>query len=227
MTHKFKTKSLLASTLKSTLTSTAALAAICALAAPAAAQDAYEGVYANIGIGQISADLDLSNLDLQGNTIDLGQEEVKAFIINGRLGYRINRFLAIEGDAGFGLGGDDFQRSIPVTVNPVGTVNVDADADLKVKSYYGAFARGILPVSDQFDLFVRGGYGTAKAEGTVVGTTALLAGFSASATESQSTSGFAYGVGAEYHLNERHGIRVDYSAIDDASFIAAAYTIKF
>lgn len=219
MTHKFTPKFI--------LTSAATLAGVCALAGPAAAQDSYEGVYANIGIGQINADLDLSNLDLQGNTIDLDQEEIKALIVSGRVGYRLNRFLAIEGDAGFGLGGDDFQRAIPVNIDGFGTVNVDADADLKVKSYYGIFARGILPVGDKFDIFGRAGYGTAKAEGTVVGTTSLLPGFSASATESQSTSGFAYGVGAEYHLNERHGIRIDYTGIDDASFISGSYTIKF
>lgn len=213
--------------LKSAAASAAALAGMCALASPAAAQDGYEGVYANIGIGQINADLDLSNLDLQGNTVDLGEEKIKSLILSGRIGYRINRFLAIEGDAGFGLGGDDFQRAIPVDVNGFGAVNVDADAELDVKSYYGIFARGILPVGDQFDIFVRGGYGTAKVEGTVTGTTALLPGFSASASDSQSSSGFGYGVGAEYHINETHGIRVDYSGISDESFISASYTIRF
>ena len=69
---------------------------------------------------------------------------------------------------------------------------------------------GILPVSDQFDIFLRGGYGTADAEATAVATTDLLAGFSATATDSQSTNGFAYGIGGEYHINERHGIALTF-----------------
>jgi len=220
MTFKFTPKSL--------FSSVAIFTVACAISSQATAQDAYEGAYANIGIGQLSADLDLSNLDLQGNAVDLGQESVNGLILSGRLGYRVNRFLAVEGDAGFGLGGDSLQRTIPVNVNGFGTVNVDADADLDVKSYYGIFARGILPVGEQFDLFARAGYGTAKAEATATGTTALLPGFSATASDSQSMSGFAYGFGGEYHINDRHGIRVDYSGIgDEASFISGSYTIKF
>ncbi|MEP3889992.1 MAG: outer membrane beta-barrel protein [Hellea sp.] len=215
-------------TLKSLFITAITFSAVSALPGSAAAQDSYAGIYANIGISQLSADLDLSDLDLENNRVDLGQENVKALLVNGRLGYRVNRMLAVEGDVGFGLGGDNFQRTIPVDVNPLGVVNVDADVDLDVKSYFGVFARGILPVSEKFDLFARAGYGTAKAEATATGSTALLPGFSATATESQSSSGFAYGVGAEYHIDARHGIRIDYSSIgNDASFIAAAYTVRF
>lgn len=197
-------------------------------ASNAAAQDSYQGLYANIGISQLSADVDLSGLELQGNAVDLGEETAKITMINGRLGYRLNQYIAIEGDAGFGIGGDDFQRSIPVDVDPLGVVTVDADADLDVKNYFGIFARGILPVSEQFDVFVRAGYGTAKAEASAIATTAALPGFSANVSDSQSTSDFAYGIGAEYHINERHGIRADFSAIgSEAHFISLAYAVKF
>ena len=215
-------------TLKPLFITAIAFSAVSALPLSAAAQDSYEGIYANIGISQLSADLDLSDLNLESNRVDLGQENVKALLVNGRLGYRVNRNLAIEGDIGFGLSGDNFQRTIPVDINPLGVVNVDADVDLDVKSYFGIFARGILPVNEKFDLFARAGYGTAKAEAMATGRTTLLPGFSATASESQSSNGFAYGVGAEYHINARHGIRIDYSSIgNDASFIAAAYTAKF
>lgn len=211
-----------------TISSSLAILSTALLASNAAAQDSYEGVYANIGISQLSADLDLSDLNLQGNSVDLGEETAKIIMINGRLGYRLNQYIAIEGDAGFGIGGDDFQRSIPVDVDPLGVVNVDADADLDVENYFGIFARGILPVSDQFDIFIRGGYGTAKAEASAIATTAVLPGFSANVSDSQTTDGFAYGIGAEYHVNERHGIRADFSAIgSEAQFISVAYAVKF
>lgn len=210
------------------ISSSLAILSTALLASNAAAQDSYEGVYANIGISQLSADLDLSDLNLQGNSVDLGEETAKIIMINGRLGYRLNQYIAIEGDAGFGIGGDDFQRSIPVDVDPLGVVNVDADADLDVENYFGIFARGILPVSDQFDIFIRGGYGTAKAEASAIATTAVLPGFSANVSDSQTTDGFAYGIGAEYHVNERHGIRADFSAIgSEAQFISVAYAVKF
>ena len=197
-------------------------------ASNAIAQDSYKGGYANIGISQLSADLDLTDLNLQGNAVNLGEETAKIIMINGRLGYRFNSYIAIEGDAGFGIGGDSFQRSLPVNIDNFGSVNVDADADLDVKNYFGIFARGILPVSDQFDIFVRGGYGTAKAEVSAVATTDILQGFSANVSDSQSANDFAYGVGAEYHINERHGIRADFSAIgSEANFFSLAYAVKF
>lgn len=192
------------------------------------AQDNYSGGYANIGISQLSADLDLNDLDLQGNAVDLGEETAKIVMINGRVGYRLNKYLAIEGDGGFGIGGDSFRRQVPVQVPPLGTVNVDVDADLDVKNYFGIFARGILQVDDQFDIFIRAGYGGAKTEAAAVGSTALLPGVTASIEESQSVDDIAYGIGAEYRINDRHGIRADFSAIgSEAQFVAMAYTINF
>ena len=120
------------------ISSSLAILSTALFASNATAQDRYQGPYANIGISQLSADLDLSDLNLQGNSVDLGEETAKIIMINGRLGYRLNQYIAIEGDAGFGIGGDDFQRSIPVDVDPLGVVNIDADADLDVKNYFGS-----------------------------------------------------------------------------------------
>lgn len=199
-----------------------------ASASDAQAQDTHQGLYLNIGVSQLSADLDLNDLDIQGNALNLGEEKANVTMITGRIGYRLNKFVAIEGDGGFGLGGDNFQRTIPVTINNVGTGNVSADADLDVKNYIGIFARGILPVSDQFDIFIRGGYGTATAEVSALVTTDILPGFAANVSDSQSTNDFAYGIGAEFHITERHGIRADFSAIgSEAQFVSVAYAMKF
>ena len=187
-----------------------------------------DGMYANIGVTQLSADLDLSDLSAEGTAIDLGQQSAKINMISGRLGYRFADYLAIEGEAGFGLGGDSFQQNVPVNVSGLGTVNVDTNVELDITNYAGVFARGILPVADQFDLFARVGYGYAKAEATAVGTTALLPGFSARASESDSVSDFAYGVGAQFNLDETHGVRLDYASIGgDFSVISVSYAINF
>lgn len=212
------------------LTKTSMIAAAAALmAVPAYAQSSDKtGAYANLGFTQLSGDLDLSDLSAQGTTIDLGQENVKVNTITGRLGYRMADFFAVEVEGGLGLGGDTIQRTIPVTVPLAGTVNIDADADLDITNYGVVFARGILPLGDSVDIFGRVGYGFAKAEANVTGTTAALPGFTATATDSESVNDFAYGVGAQYNLNDRHGVRLDYAAIgSDFSVISASYAIKF
>jgi len=203
--------------------------AVLGMALPAQAQTSdTRGPYATIGITQLSADLDLSNLSAQGNTIDLGEETVKVNMITGRVGYRIMDFLAIEGEAGFGLGGDSFERTIPVAVSGVGTINVDTDVSMDVSNYGGVFARGILPLGDQFEIFARAGYGFAKAEADVVGTVALLPGFSATASESDSVNDFAYGIGAQFNIDDTHGVRLDYSSIgSEVSVVSLSYAINF
>ncbi len=194
----------------------------------AAAQTSDQGAYASIGIALLSADLDLSNLDVQGNNVDLGEEDASIFLLNGRLGYRVNKFFAAEVEGGFGLGGDSLSRNLPVPVDGFGTVNVDLDADINVENYIAGFARAILPLTDKFDLFIRGGYGTAQAEANLAATTALLGGANVTAEDSASIDGFAYGVGAEYHISNRQSIRLDGSAINsDVQFISLSYGFKF
>ena len=184
---------------------------------------AQDGLYGNIGYTRLSTDIDLRQTDIGGETIDLGNQSPDIDMITGRLGYRLNKYLALEGEAGFGLGGDEFTRVVPVTVLG-SSVNVDTTIGLDVKNYYVGFARAILPVSDEFEIFVRGGYGSAKAEADVV---ASAAGLTASASESQSTDGFAYGIGAQYNLSEKNGVRLDYSQIEDASILSVSFARRF
>jgi len=188
----------------------------------ASAQDK-EGVYVTVGGTILSTELDLTDVEVSGQTADLGVEDASFTILNGRIGYRMNDFFAVEGELGFGVGGDDFDRTIPVDVLG-NTVNVDANADLKVKNYYVAFARGILPVSEQFDLFARVGYGEATAKADISGT---VVGFTASGTAEQDESGFAYGLGAQYNLTDFDGIRADYTRLEDTNILSLAYSRRF
>ena len=205
-----------------TVAGSAILALSLSLAASASAND-NKGVYATIGGTLLSAELDLSDLDVSGQSLDLGSEDANITVINGRLGYRLNDFIAVEGELGFGLGGDDFDRVLPVDV--LGTaVNVDTNVSLDVSNYYIGFVRGIFPVSDQFDVFARVGYGEASVEGDIV---ASAAGFTATASDEDDASGFAYGVGAQYNLTEKDGIRGDYTRLEDADIISLAYSRRF
>lgn len=191
-------------------------------AAPVAAADK-SGVYGNIGLTQLSTDLDLTQAEVEGQIANLGEQSLDITMLTGRFGYRLNDFLAIEGEAGFGFGGDDFNQAVPVNVG--GTiVNVDTNVGLDVDNYFVGFARGIFPVSDQFDLFIRGGYGTASAKADV---TASLAGLTAAGSVSDSADGFAYGIGGQFNITDKDGIRADYTRLEDANILSIAYARRF
>jgi len=188
----------------------------------AAANDK-SGAYVNIGITQLSTDLDLTQTDVGGQIANLGEQSSNITMITGRLGYRINDFFALEGEAGFGLGGDDFAQAVPVNVG--GTpVNVNTNVELDVKNYFVGFARGIFPVSEQFEVFIRGGYGTATAEADI---TASFAGLTASGSAEDSADGFAYGLGGQFNISDKDGIRADYTRLEDADILSIAYARRF
>jgi len=207
---------------KATLVS--AILAASALTSISASANDKDGVYVTVGGTFLSTELDLTGLDVAGETVDLGTENADIAIINGRIGYRFNDYFAVEGEIGFGVGGDDVNRVIPVDVAPFGTVDVDANVDLSIDNYYVAFARGILPVSNQFDLFVRLGYGEANADADI---TASALGFATSGSVSDSESGFAYGVGGQFDFTEKDGIRADYTRLDQTDIISLAYARRF
>jgi len=182
-----------------------------------------DGVYATIGGTLLSTELDLTDVDISGEVVDFGVEDANITMLTGRLGYRLNDFFAVEGEVGFGLGGDDFDRTVPIQVLGT-TANVDTNVTLDVKNYYIAFARGILPVSEQFDIFARVGYGQATAEADIVGS---FAGFSASGSAEDDASDFAYGVGAQFNFTENDGIRADYTRLEETNIISLAYSRRF
>jgi len=121
----------------------------------------------------------------------------------GRLGYRFNPNFAVEGEASFGVKDDN-----------VGAVNVELDHAV------GVFGVGILPVTPQFDIFGRVGYGQVKASASVPG-------FNVAADE----DGFAYGAGAQYMLTPKFGLRGDYTRLegqdDGVDTISASAVVKF
>lgn len=198
------------------------LSALGVIAPTAYSMDA-NGAYVNIGLTQLSSDLDLTQLDIGNQTVDLGKQSLDITMITGRIGYRFGDYFAVEGELGKGLGGDTINRAIPVTVAG-NTLNVDTTTDLDIDSYYGAFARGIVPLAENFDIFARAGYGSASAKATA---TASLAGISLSGSETEKATGFAYGVGAEYRFTDKDGVRFDYSRLEDTNILNLSYSRRF
>jgi len=159
----------------------AAAAALCALPAAALAQAATPptGLYANLGYA-----------DAHTDSVDLGA-------IQGRLGWRFNNWLGVEGELAAGVKSDKQTTTVGgVTVNSKVKLN-DAEA------IYGV---GFLPLSNNFDLLARVGYGhtSAKASATASGTTIA-------ASQTADGNSWNYGVGAQYHFDGQNGIRGDYT----------------
>ena len=141
-----------------------------------------------------------SQIEAEG--VDLGA-------VTGRVGYKFNPNFAVEGEASFGVSDDD------VTVGAT-TVNVEHEYDAAV------YAVGILPISPNFELFARGGYGTTEIEASAAGISA-----------SDSGESWNYGVGANYFIDGRNGIRADWTRRDftndggEADVWSLGYVRKF
>ncbi|AYG94061.1 porin family protein [Brevundimonas naejangsanensis] len=110
--------------------------------------------------------------------------------VTGRLGARLNPYLGVEGEASIGVKDDDFT----VTGVP-GKLEHDYDA--------AAYVVGILPVTPNFELFARGGYGTTRIK-------AELGGFESKADGES----WNYGVGANYFFDGQNGVRGDWTRRD-------------
>jgi hypothetical protein len=148
------------------------------------------GVYVNLGYARAS------------------QGGIHLDAIDARLGYRINKYVGVEGEGAFGIGGDDVR---------VGT----ASAHVKLSHEFAAYAVGFLPVAENADLFARIGYGTTKIKASALG-----------AGASGSDESVNFGVGGQYHFDGVNGVRVEYTRFEyndggHANLWGIAYAAKF
>ncbi|MBI5942173.1 MAG: porin family protein [Caulobacterales bacterium] len=118
--------------------------------------------------------------------------------IQGRLGVNFNSHFGIEGEAAFGVADDEI-----------------LGATVELSSTYGAFLVARMPVSENVDIFVRGGFASGDVD--VAGTSA-------------SDDGGAYGAGLQAMFTDNDGVRFDYTRYDfggDADVWSVAYVRKF
>lgn len=136
-------------------------------------------------------------------------DDVNLGAIQGRVGARFGQYLGVEGELAAGVKED--------SVSVAGT-----SVDVKLQHQAAIYGVGYLPVSPQADLFARVGYGTSKIKASAAGTSAADDGES-----------WNYGVGGQYFLDDKNGVRVDYTRHDfkdsseNADVWAVGYTRKF
>lgn len=157
----------------------ASAAAVLALAAPAVAS-AETTWYGNLGYAGIDA-----------SSVNLGA-------IQGRIGAQFNPYIAVEGEAAFGVKDDDI-----------------AGTKVKLNNEIGVYGVAKYPVSDQFDVFARVGY--ARADAKVGGTSGNDDGV-AYGVGAQYTFDGKNGVRADY---------TKYDFLGDADVWSVAYVHKF
>jgi outer membrane immunogenic protein len=182
--------------MKKALIAAASMAAIAAVfPAAAQAQDAAAtkaGPYVGINAGIVDGS---------------GGVDLKA--IQGRLGYRFNDWIGVEGDLATGLKSD--------TDNVAGV-----DVNTKLKHSADAYVVGFAPIGANTDLLARVGYGTTKLRAKAAGVSA-----------SDSEESFNFGVGAQHHFDGLNGVRVDFTRKEfrngpaDANIWSLGYTRKF
>lgn len=178
--------------MKSLILAAASVAALAALPAAAQAQDATSkaGAYGNLNYARVD-----------GKGVDLNA-------LGGRVGYRINDWVGVEGELAFGVGSDD-----------VTAAGVTGKAKLKhAAAIYGV---GFAPIGANTDLIARLGYGTNKVKVSALGQSA-----------SGSDESWNYGVGVQHHFDGVNGVRVDWTRSDfneggKANVWSVGYTRKF
>ncbi len=146
------------------------LTVVAALAALAAAAPALAGeIYGNAGY---------TFIDGQG---------AKLGALDGKLGYRFNPYLGVEGEAAFGVADDSIR---------VGSVPVN----LKLESAVAGYVVGFYPVSPKLDLFARVGYGNVRIKASALGVSGA-----------GDQNGWNAGVGAQYFFTAKDGVRGEYA----------------
>ena len=135
--------------------------------------------------------------------------DADAGAVQARLGARLSPYFGAEAELSRGVkSGDGQVAGVPVEV--------------EVAHQAAVYGVGFLPLSPRADLFVRVGYGETKLDVSAAGR---------SATD-RNTS-WNYGLGGQYFLDDRNGVRVDYTQHDfmdspeTADVWAVAYTRKF
>ncbi|MDB5417645.1 MAG: hypothetical protein JWP50_1064 [Phenylobacterium sp.] len=170
--------------MKALMAAASAAVIVSAVPAIAAAQTAVPtGVYGTIGYD-----------DTHDTGANLGA-------IQGRVGYRFNNWLGVEGELAGGVKSDNVSTT-------VGTTTVTGKA--KISHQEAIYGVGFLPLGTNWDLIGRVGYGHTKAKidsATVTGPGVSASNLSASGDGNS----WNVGAGAQYHWDGMNGVRADYT----------------
>jgi outer membrane immunogenic protein len=134
-----------------------------------------------------------------------GSEDWDGHAATVRVAGRLHRYFGVEAEGNLGLGSSDIQG-----------------VDLKMNHTVAAYAVAYWPLSENFDLTARLGYGSTEFEAEFGGTTVT-----------ESYSGVALGLGGQYFFDASNGVRMDvtrheYDELDGGfDAVSFAYVRRF
>lgn len=144
--------------------------------------------------------------------------EFDAYALSGKVGYNINEYFGVEGQAGFGIIDDSFDDE-----------EFGIEADAGVSYLVGIFGTLRTPVADSAELFARAGY---HFTGISVEIDDGFDDFS----DTVDFDGFAIGVGGQYFFGpaQLNGVRAEYTYLDidnagsaDGDLFSLSYVRRF
>jgi len=132
-------------------------------------------------------------------------EGVDLGAIQGRVGARFGKYVGIEGELGAGVKNDKTDV---------------AGTSVKIEPQHQAAVYGVgyLPVAPNVDLFARVGYGTTDIKASAAGTSVA-----------DNSDSWNYGVGGQYMVDDKNGVRADYTRYDyrDSSSNADVWALSY
>jgi outer membrane immunogenic protein len=149
------------------------------------------GIVLALLAGQAQADFFDQTSGYANLGTSLFEEKSTLNSVTGRLGARFSPYLAAEGEFNLGLNQYSFASNRICPVGYACTANVFVKK-VRLQTAEDAYLIGRLPLSDNADLFVRGGYGASQ-----------YSGFSRDSAN--------LGAGAQYFFSGPNGVRFDYT----------------
>ena len=167
-------------------------------------------VYGGLGYVHADADFDMADADDIGYFDQFSHEkDDKDLGVKLATGYRFNDHFAIEGSYTYlGQAETSYDASIDLTVNH----REFAQADASMKAHMIAIdALAIYPVSKDFEVFAKGGFGIARVK--TKGNYSDSLGDSFSFSKSKTRFVPKLGLGAEWNVTESVAIRAEYERL--------------
>jgi outer membrane immunogenic protein len=125
--------------------------------------------------------------------------------LQARIGARFGKYVGIEGELGAGVKNDK-------------TTVSGTDVKIEPQHQAAVYGVGYLPVTPNIDLFARVGYGASKTKVSAVGSSVT-----------DDSDSWNYGVGGQYMVDPKNGVRADYTRYDyrDSSANADVWALSY
>ncbi len=159
-----------------------------------------EGFYAGGGYSRVDSNADF-NAVLANGIADNADASTNAMMVNA--GYKFNEYIAAEVRYWYGVGDVTFDHNFFTSVE--GSTDMDA---------WGIYAKPILPINEQFDIYGMIGYASSTMENKIFTDNGI----------SGDLDGLSWGIGASYDINENVSVFADYVAFTEDTITNNAVT---